>query len=215
MDGKAGGSKTGQSKRRSVVKTDSPDCFPGSVCFLSVGQVTHPVPDRLIHTGSLHFGIGFTDEGQGGKNRSRAFGKGVIHHDVGKDMGRIEDFDPLWANYPVATSPASIAVLVTQDEANSCLDRRTGSGGWKKRLRIDQSEKAFGGAICDRPTVAAFAEGPSAFSRESVITPGSGEFLDHLIFQKVAASAFDHPSGGEFRTEVGHSLESERGVPDF
>jgi hypothetical protein len=89
------------------------------------------------------------------------------------------------------------------------------SGGWKKRLCIDQSEKAFGGAISDRPTVAAFAEGPSAFSRESVITPGSGEFVDHLIFQKVAASIFDHPSGGEFRAEVGHSLESESGVPDF
>ena len=106
----------------------------------------------------------------------------MVDHDIGKNMRCVEGFNPKGPDDTIATSPASIPVLIAQNKADSILEDTLGGRCIEKRSSRNQSQQAFCCAVSNRPPVSPLTEGPTPFSREAVVSPGVGKLVDHLIF---------------------------------
>ena len=96
----------------------------------------------------------------------------MIDHDVGEDVGGVEDFNPRRADDSVATAPTSVPVLVAEDKMQSVGYDLCRDGLRKKRGGFDQGEDTFGGTIGDGPTIAPFAERPTSFAGKAMVAVG-------------------------------------------
>ena len=115
----------------------------------------------------------------------------MIDHDIGEDVGGVEDFNPRRTDDSVATAPTSVPVLVAEDKMQSLGYDLCRDGLRNKRGSLDKGEDTFGGAIGDGPTIATLTEGPTSFAGKAMVAVGGRQFIDHLIFDKITATVFD------------------------
>ena len=174
VSGNAHRPETREDERSAIVETDAPDRFPGTVGQLGIGQITHAVTDGTVDPLPLHLRKLLPNQGEGGEDGAGALGKGVVDHDVGENVGAVENFDPFRPDHAIAATPATVLVLVAQNEIQTVADDFGRDRFGQERLGLNQGQQTLGSAVGNRPAVLPLAEGPAAFAGKSVVATGIG-----------------------------------------